>query len=118
MILKIAIAVAVLLSAPGAIAQPAQSGAVVKARAAITASMRDPKSTQFRDVKQEGTCAGATYVSGWANAKNGFGGYGGFRIFLVRIDVAKAVVMQMGGEAMATSAEFTAAAACNGNGPK
>lgn len=67
-----------------ALALPALAGAkdsarIVEAKAAVTALLKDPASAQFRHVF-EGV---AGFVCGEVNAKNAFGGYVGFRIFVV-----------------------------------
>lgn len=43
----------------------------------VKATMRDPDSAQFRDIKQTGPDS----YCGWVNGKNGFGGYAGFELF-------------------------------------
>lgn len=85
------------------------------AKATMTAAMRDPTSVLFRDVRLNGTCDGKSYVEGWANGKNAFGGYGGFKIFVVSIEGGHGAVMQADGVAYATDAEFLRAALCGGN---
>jgi hypothetical protein len=89
--------------------------AIAKAEGAIVGTLRDPSSAQFRDVRIEGSCNGANYVTGWVNAKNGYGGYVGFTIFLVKIKSNAGTVMQAGGTTYATDAEFHTAAVCSGN---
>jgi hypothetical protein len=83
------------------------------AKAVVTYSMRDPASAQFRNVKLGGRCGGAQYVTGFVNGKNGFGGYGDFTIFMVRVEKRGATLMQAFGQAFASCSEFRAAAICN-----
>jgi hypothetical protein len=51
-----------------------------KAKEAVTAKLKDPSSAQFRNVQDKGS----GLVCGEVNAKNGFGGYGGFEKFKVQ----------------------------------
>ena len=104
-----------LLLATYAHAEIPNSAAIAKSKTAVANGMRDPSSTQFRDVRVAGNCDGRKYITGWANGKNGYGGYAGFTIFLVRVEGNRTVVMQSGGTAYARAAEFHEAAVCNGN---
>src|SRR5262245_31989011 len=101
-----------------ALAVPAQAAATpdptALAKGAVAHGMRDPASAQFRNVRVADRCSGITYVNGWANGKNGFGGYAGLMIFLVRVANGQAEVMQAYGRVFATDAEFHTAAACTG----
>lgn len=101
-----------LMVATSAYADAPDSVTVSKAKAAVAGVMRDPPSVQFRDVRITGNCNGTKYVSGWANGKDESGAYEGFWTFLVRIKGNNAVVMQNGGDAIATDAEFEAADVC------
>jgi hypothetical protein len=111
---KLVLAVGLIL-ATSAYAEIPNSAAISKSKSAVANDMRDPLSVQFRDVKVTGNCNGIKYVTGRANGKNGYGGYAGFTIFLVRIEGNRAVVMQSGGNAYASAAQFHTAAVCNGN---
>lgn len=66
---EIGLALVLLLAACG-------SGTAARENA-VAAQMRDPASVQFRDVR-----AGRQTLCGEINAKNGFGGYVGFRRFI------------------------------------
>lgn len=55
--------------------------AISEAKAALTATLKDPDSVQFRHITVRVTDAGATVVCGEFNAKNAMGGYGGFDVF-------------------------------------
>jgi hypothetical protein len=65
---------------------------VASAKAAVTQTLRDPESTEFRSVVvrhrncRSGTCiedpAGPALVCGEYNAKNGYGGYAGYDRFI------------------------------------
>ncbi|WP_420137867.1 hypothetical protein [Sphingomonas sp.] len=63
------------------------------AEQAVTSALNDPASAQFRNVQAfpKGVC-------GEVNAKNGFGGYVGFRRFIYRTHPGKELLIQpMGG---------------------
>jgi hypothetical protein len=92
--------------------------AIGTAQAVVTHAMRDPASAQFRNVKVAGRCGGVQYVTGFVNGKNGFGGYGDFTIFMVRLEKGGATLMLAFGQALATDAEFHSAAVCNGDAPR
>lgn len=56
-------------------------------RVAVKATLKDPESATFRDVivvRKPGSIA----VCGYINAKNGFGGYTGFKQFMARGSLA------------------------------
>lgn len=57
-------------------------GPIADAKATAAASLRDPASAQFRNVKSV-TNAEGTAVCGEINGKNAFGGYAGFQSFVV-----------------------------------
>lgn len=61
---------------------PAEQSA---AQSALARSLRDPASAQFRDVVGYALPDGGRIVCGELNARNGFGGYGGFAPFYVRM---------------------------------
>lgn len=48
----------------------------------VAHSMRDPDSVKLSDL-HENTVAGHTYLCGQVNAKNGYGGYVGQRLFVI-----------------------------------
>jgi hypothetical protein len=91
---------------------------VKSAGSAVRDSLRDPDSARFKNLQVSKRCGDAQYVTGWVNAKNNFGGYVGFTIFLVRVAEGRPTVMQAGGMTFATDAEFHAAAVCNGDAAK
>lgn len=72
--------VAGLLVAAGALV--GCSGAERSAEAKVAAILRDPSSAQFRNVEIRKSGA----ACGEVNSKNGFGGYAGFRQFVVTPD--------------------------------
>jgi len=74
-----ALAVAVV-----ALAGCAKQQAITEAERIVRASLVDPGSAQFQDVK---ATAGGT-VCGMVNAKNRMGGYNGFKPFIVRRGLA------------------------------
>lgn len=83
----VVLALLALLAAAAAGSAVAQAGQdsdpfVIRAKAAISAQMKDPESAQFRDVAhyKSGTI---DVLCGSINAKNSFGGYVGFTPFLV-----------------------------------
>lgn len=51
---------------------------------AVRAMLRDPDSATFGDIDTFRTPSGAYIACGRVNAKNGFGGYGGFKRFVSR----------------------------------
>lgn len=51
-------------------------------QASIKERLRDPDSAKFRDVVS-GTVNGVRLTCGYINAKNGFGGYDGYDLFVV-----------------------------------
>jgi hypothetical protein len=53
-----------------------------QARTATANLLRDPGSAQFRNIRVITTILGTKKVCGEVNAKNGFGGYGGFKPFV------------------------------------
>lgn len=53
---------------------------IEQAKRQVTAQLKDPDSAQFRNVRWE-THAELVILCGEVNAKNGFGGYAGFRPF-------------------------------------
>lgn len=57
-------------------------GPIADAKATAAASLRDPGSAQFRNVKSV-TNGRGTAVCGEINGKNAFGGYAGFQDFVV-----------------------------------
>ncbi|WP_141249457.1 hypothetical protein [Sphingobium sp. D43FB] len=62
---------------------------------AIKAKLRDPTSAEFQDVKFH-LAFGKTPVScGKVNAKNGFGGYGGYERFIAAGDVITVLESEM-----------------------
>lgn len=67
--------------------QPFQpsSGDVATATAAIANLLRDPGSMQTRNIRGYATASGDRIICGEYNSRNGFGGYGGFSAFYVRL---------------------------------
>lgn len=55
---------------------------IAHAKEIISARMRDPNSTQFKNVARYTGESGES-VCGWVNAKNAYGGYVGFERFVV-----------------------------------
>ena len=88
--------------------------AISRSKQKLAEGLRDPLSAQFRNVRVTGNCYGVKYVTGSLNAKNGYGGYVGFTVFLVRIEGSATVIMQSSGRTFATDAEFRASALCQG----
>ncbi|CAM5385783.1 hypothetical protein RLIN73S_02846 [Rhodanobacter lindaniclasticus] len=68
-----------LLFAAMAQAQEADS-VIEQAEAAVASKLKDPESAHFTDVTISDK---GNLVCGWVNAKNSFGGYAGFRPFVV-----------------------------------
>jgi len=52
-----------------------------RAKEEVASRTRDPSSVQFRDVRFESQVNGSKAVCGEMNAKNGYGGYVGFKNF-------------------------------------
>lgn len=73
---------------------------------AIRAKLKDPASAEFRNVKfYDGS--GKPITCGEVNAKNGFGGYGGFERFISAGDVITVMESEMAkGEMDQTWAQF------------
>ncbi len=61
------------------------SGEVATATAAVAALLRDPESMQTRNIRGYAVAGGDRIICGEYNSRNGFGGYGGFSAFYVRI---------------------------------
>lgn len=59
----------------------AASDPVDLAKEAIKNQMKDPESTQFRNVRQTVNSLGSQYICGEVNSKNSYGGYVGFKYF-------------------------------------
>lgn len=97
-----------------AAAKSPRTSPITMAESAVRDIAKDPDSVRFRDVKLDGTCDGIQYVEGRVNAKNGYGGYRGFTIFLARIEGHTATVMQAFGTALDSDDQFKKAATCNG----
>jgi hypothetical protein len=55
-----------------------ESPLISSAKQSVLQSMKDPDSTQFKDV----VIVGGISVCGLVNSKNSYGGYGGFKKFL------------------------------------
>lgn len=72
-----------LLAAP-AFAQ-ADADAIAHAKAIVANKLKDPESAQFKDLVQRPPSepGKSAVVCGWVNAKNSYGGYVGFKPFLV-----------------------------------
>ena len=82
--MRTSLALAVLLAiAPCAAAAPTKGPALDKklidaVKVAIEYSLKDPASVQYRNVRVVNKKDGRKAVCGEFNAKNSFGGYGGF----------------------------------------
>lgn len=61
-----------------------QSGELERAKEEVASRARDPSSVQFRNVRFEAQHDGSKVLCGEMNAKNGFGGYVGFRDFALK----------------------------------
>lgn len=79
------IAVMFLLAAANATAATPDQAAI---RKAVAAEMRDPASTQFRELRVVETTAAGANVCGEFNGKNGYGGYVGFQPFYAEMILA------------------------------
>ena len=101
-----------LIMSSGTAVHARAPAAVAAAEAALQASMRDPASVQFRDVHAEATCDGVTYVVGYDNAKNGFGGYDGFALFLASVQAGQGQLMQAEGKVLTTPVAMAAHMDC------
>jgi hypothetical protein len=64
-------------------AAPPQPSVEDKARAIITPTLTDPTSILLRNVHEGTDPTGAKGICGEVNAKNQFGGYAGFRMFVI-----------------------------------
>ncbi len=82
--------VAVSGCAPGNPLPPVALSAPVESAAtdAIRASLKDPYSAQFELLRAGQDKDGSTLVCGFVNAKNGFGAYGGRKLFAVRVQAS------------------------------
>lgn len=56
--------------------------AIAEARRDVAATLRDPASAQFREVRAHKQKDGTTAVCGEVNGRNAFGGYAGFQNFV------------------------------------
>lgn len=80
--------------APGDPLPPVALSSDIQTRAedAIRATLKDPQSAQFERMRAGSAADGATLVCGFVNAKNGFGGYTGRKLFAVRVSGSSATV--------------------------
>ena len=91
------------------------AAAIAQSKKAVADTLRDPLSAQFRDVRVSGHCDGVKHVTGFVNAKNGYGGYSGFKLFTTRVEATRTVLTQSNGVVYATSEETRTAAVCRGD---
>ncbi|MBJ8481029.1 hypothetical protein I6M70_16850 [Acinetobacter pittii] len=70
-----------LICAIGASAQAAESAFIVKAQNEVKQLMKDPDSTNFRNVREITNTLGEKVLCGQINSKNSYGGYVGFMPF-------------------------------------
>lgn len=92
---RIAAAAACLLLATAAAAELSHGQIAANAKTAVSKGLKDPDSAQFRGMyltREPAQSQGKTYmvdhVCGEVNAKNGYGGYVGYRRFAVVDDLA------------------------------
>lgn len=88
----VAFALAIGLLGSASVRADDETTVIEQAKAAVTAKLRDPESTEFRALVvrhpncRSGTCvedpSGRAEVCGEYNAKNGFGGYVGYERFI------------------------------------
>jgi hypothetical protein len=57
-------------------------------KAGVRASLRDPGSAEFGDMRATRGTDGAVSVCGWVNSKNGFVGYTGNQLFIGLLNIA------------------------------
>jgi hypothetical protein len=82
---------------------------------AIREPLRDPESLQTRNITGYRTSLGDTIVCGEYNARNGFGGYAGFRPFYVRIRGGQVMSIHQDNDSGFGSADIGCVQAANGN---
>lgn len=65
------------------LAKQEEAALIAKYQTKVANSLKDPNSAQFRDVK---LIAGGKGICGEINAKNSYGGYDGFKVFMLGPD--------------------------------
>jgi len=69
-------------------ARMADSGAIINAERILKMSSKDADSLQFRNEFNSSYGSGGDVVCGAVNGKNGFGGYSGFKRFIVQSGIS------------------------------
>lgn len=96
-------------------ANAASKGAILLAEDAVRDMAKDPDSTKFKKTALSKKCDGSQYVTGFVNAKNGYGGYSGFKFFHAKVTGNNVKVLQAYGILFATNEEENQAVKCEGN---
>ncbi|WP_086639750.1 hypothetical protein [Acetobacter okinawensis] len=93
-------------------ANAASKSSIRLAEDAVKDMAKDPDSTKFKEIKLSKKCDDSQYVTGFVNAKNSYGAYNGYKIFVVKIINNRAKVLQAYGLSLGTEYETEQAAKC------
>lgn len=93
-------------------ANAAAKSTILLAEDAVKEMAKDPDSAKFKGITISKKCDNSQYVTGFINAKNSYGAYNGYKIFVVKINNNKAKVLQAYGLSLGTEDETEQAAKC------
>jgi hypothetical protein len=75
------------VSPPPPVARPpSQSDYFLRAKQAVTRTLRDPDSAKFGPIFEGNGSSGRKIICGFVNARNGYGGYTGMERFIYFVD--------------------------------
>lgn len=89
-----------------------------KAEQAVLSQMKDPDSAKFKDVSVLTSPTGATYICGFVNGKNSFGGYNGYKQFIYTPSTGNMLIANQGNDEQTREMmTVTVSAICAGKPP-